>query len=144
MSITHTFFNLVRCVVMQHTSVRLPIGEGLSSTRLVWDMEPASISFTLTKQRPASMRIVVSPDLINGESAKKKKRKEDREKSSRKGQMRRRFHHGEVKDEALQADGCGSQDGKPAQVLVQCREQKIKGPLGIDCVYCDMVNQVAC
>jgi hypothetical protein len=74
-------------------------------------MEPASISFTLTKQRPASMRIVVSPNLINGESAKKQKRKEDREKPCRKGQWRRRFQHDEAKDEAFQIDRCGSQDG---------------------------------
>jgi hypothetical protein len=85
MAIPHAILYVLRRVMMQHASIRLPIREWLPRTRLIRSMDPASISFTLAKQRSTSIRIIRRINIVKRQRAQQDQTKEDWKKSRRKG-----------------------------------------------------------
>lgn len=65
MAFAHTISDLLGLIVVQHTSVRLPIGKRTPRARDIWLVKPASISLAVPQQRSASIRIVGWKYLMN-------------------------------------------------------------------------------
>ena len=77
MTFTHTVPDLLCLIVVQHASVRLPIGKGAPRAVDICFVKPTSISLAVPQQRSASIRIVGWKYLVNRNCEEEQDGKDD-------------------------------------------------------------------